>query len=245
VETIGFVRDGITILLLIQQNPIFQRQNVIMLNQYEHDSQARIESHPDRPKSGRTWHFLSSNWPSILIVCLIAGRLGLSYLPEKTMQAIGFSTAIAPAAHEMARPSMVSRMAPTAQTKEMNDLKAQLRDANGRTTDQLQAKLETANRELDAARTEERQRADQLIQFCHSGLLNQLVWLSAWQALAKGQYSAVAGKPCYTASCFKTATDISARLNAETEALRGTHKKVLDALSVPTSEPGCALELPQ
>ncbi len=211
-----------------------------MLSQYEHDSQTRIESHPDRPKPGRIKRLLSLNWPSILIVCLIAAHWGIPYLPEKTGRAVGFLTESAPASS----PPIIARPSASARAKENIDLKAQLRDANGKIA-QLQAKIEAANRELDTARAEKKQHADQLIQFCHTGLLNQLVWFAGWQTLAKEKYAALAGETCYTASCFKNATDIANALTAQTEMLQTTDKKVLDALSLPANEPGCTLQMAQ
>jgi len=78
------VQNGTTILLLVQQNRIFKRTNELMLRQYEHDAQIRVESHPDHPRNGRTKRFISMYWPSILI----GGFWGTPYLIEKTKSMI-------------------------------------------------------------------------------------------------------------------------------------------------------------
>jgi hypothetical protein len=88
------LRGAGEILLLVQQNRIYKRQNEIMLRQYEHDSGVHVETHPDRPGSNPVKHFLSIYWPSVLIVLLIAGFLGApSILNQNVMGLASLSSA--------------------------------------------------------------------------------------------------------------------------------------------------------
>jgi hypothetical protein len=94
VEILEGIRDGLTILLLVQQNRIFVRTNEIMLRQYEHDSGTRVEGHPDRPRPGRIKEFVRTYWPSIAIVGLIGGTWGASHLPKTLQDALRFKTEV-------------------------------------------------------------------------------------------------------------------------------------------------------
>jgi len=60
------------------------------------------------------------------------------------------------------------------------------------------------------------------------------------QEVTREQYRALAGQTCYTATCQKNATDIGDRLSNETDARDSLRKRILDALSIPPNEPGCA-----
>jgi hypothetical protein len=60
------------------------------------------------------------------------------------------------------------------------------------------------------------------------------------QGMAKQQYAPLLGQSCYTASCFKNFTDARDALANDTAALHAIRIKVLDALSLPSGEPGCA-----
>jgi hypothetical protein len=136
-------------------------------------------------------------------------------------------------------PTLTISTGPNLRTKEISVLKTQLRDANGK-VDQLQAKLEIANKGLDADRAAQKQRADQLLSFCHSGLLNQLLMLAKIQQTAKQEYAPLMGQTCYTAGCFKKFADAQNALSNATAQLLAIHKKVLEELSLPSGEPGCA-----
>jgi hypothetical protein len=127
------------------------------------------------------------------------------------------------------------------QTKQIADLKAQLRDANSK-TNQIETKLTAVSQELETAKAENNKAAAQRSLFCKVGILTEFQNAAVMMGRAGKEVEPLQGETCLTAACEQ------ARRNAQDDFLSKYHKvllwreQVLKSLSLP-NEQGC-VEIP-